>query len=42
MRQYLSMELTTPKINTGFFADPSNLADIPIECYLVSLGLTVE
>jgi len=32
----------TPQINTGFFADPSNLTEIPIDNYLISLGLTID
>ena len=32
----------SPQINTGFFADPSKLNEIPIDNYLISLGLTID
>ena len=34
--------LSRPKLNAGYFADPPSLADIPLESYLVALGLALE
>ena len=34
--------VAAPRINSGFFADPSKLNEIPIDNYLISLGLTID
>ncbi len=42
MQKYFNIEIAQPKINSGFFTDPSQINKIPIHNYLISLGLSVE
>lgn len=42
LRKYFSIETELPSINPGFFSNPATLAEIPLEKYLVALGLAVK
>jgi hypothetical protein len=42
LERFFSVDIDTPKINSGFFAQPSELTSIPLEKYLVALGLAVK
>lgn len=42
LEQYFPVVVTTPRINSQFLADSSKASDIPLENYLVALGLTVN
>ena len=42
LSQHFPGGVRTPEIYSGFFADPSKLNQIPIDNYLISLGLTID
>ncbi len=42
MKRYFSLELTTPAVNSGFFNSQADLTDVPLEKYLVALGLAAN
>ncbi len=42
LAQHFPGGVAAPQINSGFFADPSKLSEIPIDNYLISLGLTID
>ena len=42
LRRKLSVEIGRPQINRGFFVDPDSVDQVPVEDYIVALGLTVD
>lgn len=42
LRRFFSIDTELPKVNPGFFSNPQALAEIPLEKYLVALGLAVK
>ena len=42
LQEQLKIEVIRPEVNTGFLANRQNSSDIPLEKYLVALGLTVD
>ena len=42
LKEHFPIEITGPRINTGFFSGQADLSEIPLEKYLVALGLAAN
>lgn len=42
LRTHFTVDISTPQINSGFFPDRAGLNSIPLDQYLVALGLAVK
>lgn len=42
LKKYFSIDITRPNVNSGFFSGQGDLASVPLEKYLVALGLAAK
>lgn len=42
LNKYFQVKVGQPRLNHGYFAEPEKMTDVPIEKYLVALGLTIN
>ncbi|MEW6411373.1 MAG: hypothetical protein AB1483_02740 [Candidatus Zixiibacteriota bacterium] len=42
MKRYFPVEIITPTVNSGFFNGQADLTDVPLEKYIVALGLAAN
>ena len=42
LKRYFAVDISRPNVNTGFFSGQGDLASVPLEKYLVALGLAAK